>query len=745
MGKKVPALIVLTILLIIFVLGAYLSFNRSFTEHLQDNASVRLQEIAAPNIVSFDLQVKEQIKKVKTLADILAHEDSLNTVRQRELLEITVKNNNLLRCTIVFPDGNFITHDNSSAGNLYGDEFFSANMRGECYITDPRPALVDSSKTVMFFTAPINKDGKIIGSVIYSYLCDDMDSIFNLSFLEEQGKMLVMKKSGERLIGHTKFFPSDVNIVNYIREHCTHQRHAKNDCFSTEGDSDSYIITLDNIEQPLIVNYDKLNFNDWYMISMVPENAAVQTFSSIVKEQRNYGVFIAICLLIYLNILLGIWFISNGNKDKMTGLLNTAGFKRSAKKLLSQNPGTKYVFVKLDIKNFKLINRMYDFNVGNQVIKNVSLALQWLLQGLPATLCRSGTDDFILMLPYDGRAKLDEQRMSFIVKFKELMGKDFTTSVEFPTGQYLLTDKDYIDPDVSEFLEKVNFAHKAAKQKDYSIVVDYAQNIEKIALITKNIEDRMAGALANGEFKMFLQPKFRVADEQICGAEALVRWQNPDGSFMSPADFIPVLERNGFVVKIDMQMFEQAAKWIKQHMEAGYEPINISVNFSRLHLYNDSFVSDLCELADKYEVPHKYLEIELTESAVFENLDRIKNLLAQLHAVGFGLAMDDFGSGYSSLTLLKDLSVDVIKLDKGFFDAHSDMDRTRVVLANIMHMAKDLRAVTVAEGIESLEYVELLRGLGCDIIQGFYYSKPIPAEELDMNNPYSYNQKYEGR
>lgn len=735
MKSKKPLLIIIAIILLVIILATSMSFNSLLKEHIQQNTATRLQEIVLPNMVSFDLQMQEQVKKVRTLSAVLGQQEQLNSAATVDILQATVQENGLLRCAVAFPDGSFITHDGKNEGNVTQDAFFQAAMAGEFFISDPRPAVVDATKTVLLFACPIEKNDQIIGVIIYSYLCDDMDKIFNLHFLNKDGHIMIVKQDGTVLIGRSPYTPTDtVNVLDTMRVQCTHAHHPDHLCLKLVQETGSFDITLPDLSSPLLVAYSKLSYNDWYMVSMVSQQAANQTISDITTGQRNMGVIIAMCVCVYVIILVLLWAFQQNNVDKMTNALTLTSFCRNAKSILRKHTHARYMVVKLDIKNFKLINRIYDFTVGDKVIKCMAEALRYAINGNSSSIfARVNVDNFIILLPYYERDSLNDQRQVFVDQFRLLMGPEFTTAVEFPTGQYIITDADYPRPDIPEILEKVNFAHRASKQNPSSPVIDYVEDLEKEAIFEKKVEDKMAASLSNQDFKLYLQPKFRADTHAICGAEALVRWSIDGQFFMHPMAFIPVLERNGFIVKIDKYMFGLAVQKIRSFMDDGLTPIPISVNFSRCHLSNENFVQELCEIADSYGVPHKYLEIELTESVVYQHVGRMIELTEQLHEAGFTLSMDDFGTGYSSLSLIKDLNIDVLKLDKSFFDHCTNTARARVIIQHIFNIAQELGITTVAEGIEYKEQVDMLQEVGCDIIQGFYFSKPIPAEELDLS------------
>lgn len=252
-------------------------------------------------------------------------------------------------------------------------------------------------------------------------------------------------------------------------------------------------------------------------------------------------------------------------------------------------------------------------------------------------------------------------------------------------------------------------------------------------LLTKGqIEEEMYGALENREFHVYLQPKVNMVTTKLCGAEALVRWIHPVDGMRSPALFIPVFEQNGFVSKLDMYMFEEVCRIKADWAERGesYAHIEISVNMSRMHLHEADFCNTISAIADKYGVPHKELEIEITESAFEEDSSVLIDNVNRIKEQGFLVSIDDFGSGFSALNLLKDLYVDTIKIDRGFIHGSGETKRGKGIIRNVIALCMDLKVDVVTEGIETWEQAEFIMQCGCQIAQGFYYSRPLPLNEF---------------
>ncbi len=255
-----------------------------------------------------------------------------------------------------------------------------------------------------------------------------------------------------------------------------------------------------------------------------------------------------------------------------------------------------------------------------------------------------------------------------------------------------------------------------------------SQSVREVGSEDKNISKKMEYALKNNEFKLYLQPKYNIKTSRIIGAEALVRWQEKNGNIISPCDFIPLFELNGFIEKLDFYMLESACKQIRKWLDEGEKCIPISVNFSRIHMENEKIVEQIKKVVSGYGIPRKFIEIELTESTMINNERRMVNILNSLHESGFVLSMDDFGSGYSSLGLLKNLNVDIIKMDKSFLTNNTNEEKGNIVIESVIDLAKKLNIKTVAEGVETIEQVAFLECVNCEIAQGYYYSKPVPAE-----------------
>lgn len=296
-------------------------------------------------------------------------------------------------------------------------------------------------------------------------------------------------------------------------------------------------------------------------------------------------------------------------------------------------------------------------------------------------------------------------------------------------GVYLVTDKEM---PVSAMMERANLALKKTLQ--------LPQHLKKIGVYDekehqklereKHLEMRMEQALKNGEFVPYLQPKYELTHETIAGAEALVRWVSPEEGMIFPGEFIPLFEKNGFIVELDLYMFEQVCKMIESWHKNGYRIIPVSVNMSRGHFLVPDFFDRYKEILERYDVPKGSIEIELTESLFLNEISTMTDLVNKIHEVGLRCSIDDFGSGYSSLNMLKDIKVDALKLDRVFFVKTEEDKRGKDIINSILHLAQNLHLQTISEGVEIRSQVEYLKEMDCDYIQGYVFAKPMPVKDF---------------
>lgn len=419
--------------------------------------------------------------------------------------------------------------------------------------------------------------------------------------------------------------------------------------------------------------------------------------------------------------------------DELTGLPNLSKFKIEASHILEQYRNKAFIFAKIDIVNFKMVNDIFGNQTGDTVIKMVGDLLSSLLKEqnqITSSFARIHDDVFILLTELQKQSNdgIGNQFQWFEDTFnKQISSVLQNHQIKFRYGRYFPAIG---DTNVDNAIECTTLALSKAKTNTLTGTFDYDLSIKQQIRHEIDVTNKMQQALDNGEFIVYLQGKYSLIHENLCGAESLARWKNDDNTVIPPMEFIPIFEQNGFIIKLDMFMYTQCCALLSSWKKEGLALIPVSVNFSRKHLTNKNFAAELAAIAKQYDVEPQYLEIELTETIVLDSNNNLKEFINSLHSFGFQISMDDFGTAYSSLGVLKNLDIDTIKLDRSFFLDAQENAKAHSVLSNMLNMAIDLGIKTVAEGVEEKAHVGLLRKLNCDMIQGYYFGRPIPVAEF---------------
>lgn len=375
--------------------------------------------------------------------------------------------------------------------------------------------------------------------------------------------------------------------------------------------------------------------------------------------------------------------------------------------------------IQFDIKGFKHINQNYSDKTGDKILEFISQNLEkaW---GRYAVTCRLGADIFNIFTEYDTKEEV-EMRIGFIQK---KLQNYLNIAYKFYFGVYFVEDKSI---ELRKMTDCAALARKTGRENVLNSISYYDTNLSKKLNIQRQIENEMENALETGQFKVYLQPKVRISDSCIIGAEALVRWVHPEKGIISPADFIPVFEQNGFIENLDNYMHHQVCALIRKWIDMGITPVSISANVSQVYL-TPELPEKIKSIINKYNIPIELFQIEITES--FEN-HQAEIAVDNFKKHGFTLLMDDFGSGYSSLNTLSNTHFDIIKLDRGFLKSYTLNERCKKVVTHTIEMVDDIGLGLVAEGVETQEQAYFLDNSGCKCAQGFLYSKPVPVEEFE--------------
>lgn len=416
-------------------------------------------------------------------------------------------------------------------------------------------------------------------------------------------------------------------------------------------------------------------------------------------------------------------FIKEGTIDRLTGLFNKPGFEIEASKALSKLPKERAcAVVAFEVVSFRTYNELYGYVAGDALLKTIAeIARKYKNSG--DVVGRLYSDHFVWFID-------DEDSEQIFSTLRNAIRATGNTDLPFflCAGIYVIEDRGISVP---EMIDKASIAKNTIKYSFGTGIKIYDDSMLECQLQDAVMVGSMMQGLQNGEFIEYYQPKYNTDTEAVVGAEALVRWKKPDGEIITPKRFIGLFERNGFIRKLDFYMFERVCSFLAEAKANNKTVLPVSVNFSRVHLHDFHFPERLLALTKKYGVDPKNLEIELTESAFVMEAKDIRAFVDKLHKYGFLVAIDDFGSGFSSLNMLKDFDVDTIKIDTKFLEGFERGGKVGTIVTAVIRLSKWLGNPVVAEGVETREQLDFLRTLGCEMIQGYYYSYPLPRDEYE--------------
>lgn len=562
-----------------------------------------------------------------------------------------------------------------------GDEFNYQKEMGECYLTDRNGVIVSRSSDAIFVS--------------------EESEDFCLSILEYSDGKEISKRAVQALTD--AYEENDAGFVSIKTR-------------SAESLQISYY--------PLS-SVDSLFYISCYNDNLVDDRVQPMLFSSVLA--------CIIIVVLMIATIVYVWATSKranitieklAYEDPVTKGKNINYFKEFATHIMAVFKETPFVIYRFDIANFRYINEAYGHLRADEIL--TSCITNFAEVFTEKELCvRMDSDQFLAILEND---KEIEQRLERLTKNvnEDARGRGIKYPIRFKTGIYQVRKHDH---DIDVMIDRANVARKTLSSDDNDMTAYYSEKIIQDMRKLDRIESDMQKALANGEFKVYMQPKWDIYLNRIAGAEALVRWIRADGSIAHPDEFIPIFENNGFIEKLDFYMLEMVCQRMHEMIEAGYTVYPVSVNQSRMLLHSSDYVTNVKRIIEKYKLPENAIELEITESVFLDDKNSMIQTINQLKQCGVRLAMDDFGSGFSSLNMLKDVSFDTVKIDREFFAESVTSERSRWILQKIVEMSNGVGMDVLCEGVETEEQVSILKSIGCRMVQGFYFSKPMSEEE----------------
>ena len=407
--------------------------------------------------------------------------------------------------------------------------------------------------------------------------------------------------------------------------------------------------------------------------------------------------------------------------DDVTGLLTRFSFVTKVHDLVSNYPPNSFVLYAADIDGFKLINDRCGHIEGDRLLRHIADQHRNSELILSDYICRDMGDVFFSIAPYSKQQLNDTEITKF---FNSIESYELPISVNIHIGKYIIDDPTL---DVNLMMDRALIAVRSISGSASKHSIFFSEDMRNKLLFKQEIEDDMRSALIDKQFVLYFQPQYNYETKQMTGAEVLVRWHHPTKGILYPNDFIPLFEENGFISELDLYIWEQACKYLHDWANKDISPVSISVNISRQDIISLNIAEVIPKLTKKYGLMPSQLHLEITESAYLETPEKLVNAVTALQSIGYTIEMDDFGTGYSSINILKEVPVDVLKLDiRSLMDNNSK--RSEKILSSVIQMAHWLELTVIAEGVETKEQAEYLKSMNCFQMQGYYFNKPMPVD-----------------
>ena len=586
-------------------------------------------------------------------------------------------------------------------------------------------------KDVIGYAVPVYRNGEIIGALVATEAADSLREMLNgETIFAGNGYIRLVDSQGNYVLPYEEdsVFSGDYFSAEE-KERIEETLQEGGNCFTS-------VRYNGNLFRIYIAATD---IRDWNLFGIESVNEVNRFTSQMILITRiAFSLVLAVVILL---VFYGYRALKKKNReliryayyDPLTGAYNSEKFQQELTEVMKGQEA--WALAGMNIRQFKFINEIFGRNQADSLLCHVKEVMENNMEE-EEYFCSNSADMFLMLLKTSDK-KIIQERIRKIMGDISAFSANWRRNYEIQMycGISLIPAGWKKDTATMQTTHTM-FALEKARTLPRNSIWFYDLELHQEEILQNYVESHMNQALEAGEFKMYLQPKFELKTGKLVGAETLVRWIPEDGKVIYPGQFIPIFERNGFCAALDMYMTEQVCRQLRRWRDENGQVVPVSVNQSKILFYEADYVERMEKLIKKYQVPAEWITLEILEGLAMENIDKLNQVILRLKKIGFRISMDDFGSGYSSLNILGNLRIDELKLDKGFFKELEGADRRRqtIIIEHIIEISKSLKISTVAEGIETEGDQQMVRDLGCDYGQGYYYCRPVPVEE--------FNEKY---
>lgn len=676
------------------------------------------------------------LNQAKTALTIFASHDTIVNGTIEEIALFLVNHHQqkpdfLLNLFFSDKDGNICTSENKHANIADRDYFIQGikEKKNNFVIGNSLYSKTSEKMTVHIATPIFDKSGACKGLIGGGIELSALHDILSNVKMKTKGDAFIIDEKGVYL-SHpntefimNKFIPKDSNHKELSSEKLAEQRNGIYKAKSADN-KDVYVF------------FNAIDETDWTIGISVPEEEIFSLYKKL-KVIQSKIIFVLITEIIIFIVLGAIYInVLAGNYDPITNLYSQDKFEKHAKSMLKKYEGSRFILISADLRGFKFINQTYGEDKANQILVKFANSLKEKATKVNGICAKGYADNFYIFAKIEKASVAMEKVTKAIEEIAtEIKSKDIHVVAKY--GITFLNSYKKIHSrtkTIRNLIGEASFAKSLIKENVTKAFEIYSPKIEEKINYEHKIEKQIENAVKNDEFFVMYQPKIELSTDKIIGAEALVRWNSsdPELGLLSPAKFIPLFEKNGFIEELDFIVYEKVFKFLRNQIDIGNKVVPISVNMSRNHTKPNkinNFISRFVSTFNKYCLSPDLVEVEILEQSVANDKIVLQKVIDALHNNGFSIAMDDFGSGESSLNMLNSIPIDVVKFDQNFLRNNSSLEESTDFITSIVDLGKKLNKKTVFEGVETKEQRDFLRSINCDVVQGYFYSKPLSEKD----------------
>lgn len=726
-SKKINIILILLVFIISLIIS--MIYIKHIRELIYKNIYQNITELSEQTSTQLNLAITDQKNVINLMIEYI---DSGHLKSEKEIFEIfdgELEKYHFTRLVILDRNGNGITSDGFEVKNYANiEEFF---MQDEVYLSENRPSTVtDNQVNIYSKTFKLNGEDKVLMATINTF---DYKEILLRRLFGKGGTYLINNDGIVLIDSFNNIKGSTTNLYEYfikkynIVEEEQFEKFEKMKAGIKAGKNGTFDIIFG--DETYFLHYEKTDINDWYVVTTASDNTIASELIRLVI------LSIILCLIIVFFVTItSIHSIVSTQKrkrkifeiayiDPVTTLGNETFFKGNGAIFLKEEIDKNKYIITVDINKFKALNKIYGYVFSNEILKELGYKIKNILPENNIT-CRVSNDIFASIFVYE--KDINELLSKLYKKASMLEIEGIKIKLNLAIGAYNIAPDEL---DINRALDMAYLARSQIKGVYDNSYYLFDEKLENKLIEDQMLESSMEKGLKEKEFVIVYQPKTFTENEKMAGAEALVRWYK-DGEVIPPNKFIPLFEKNKFILKLDMYIFDKVCQDLAEWRERFGVMPNISINVSKEHFVDENFIEKYVEICNKYNIETNKIDLEVTESATIDGNINILNVLTKIKEKGFTISLDDFGTGYSSLSMLQNMPIDIIKVDKIFVDK-ADLNSNKNIINHIMFIAESLGAKTVVEGVETKEQAEYIKNIKGDMIQGYYYSKPISKEEFE--------------